>query len=46
MRNLWNEASFIDDNTLTVNMTRIKKKLQSIGLENCIETKKGLGYMI
>lgn len=46
MRSLWKEASFIDDNTLTVNMTRIKKKLQSIGLENYIETKKGLGYMI
>jgi DNA-binding response OmpR family regulator len=46
MRTLWKEASFIDDNTLTVNMTRIKKKLQSIGLENYIETKKGLGYMI
>lgn len=46
MRTLWKEASFIDENTLTVNMTRIKKKLQSIGLENYIETKKGLGYMI
>jgi DNA-binding response OmpR family regulator len=46
IRSLWKEASFVDDNTLTVNITRIKKKLQSIGLDNYIETKKGLGYMI
>jgi DNA-binding response OmpR family regulator len=46
IRNLWKEASFIDDNTLTVNMTRLKKKLGSLGLENYIETKKSLGYKI
>lgn len=46
MRSLWKEASFIDDNTLTVNMTRLRKKLHSLGLENYIETKKNLGYMI
>ena len=46
IRSLWKEESFIDDNTLTVNMTRIKKKLQNLGLDNMIETKKGLGYMI
>jgi len=46
IRSLWKEESFIDDNTLTVNMTRIKKKLQSLGLDNFIKTKKGLGYMI
>jgi Response regulators consisting of a CheY-like receiver domain and a winged-helix DNA-binding domain len=46
IRSLWKEASFIDDNTLTVNMTRIKKKLQCLGLEHYIETKKGLGYKI
>jgi DNA-binding response OmpR family regulator len=46
IRSLWKEESFIDDNTLTVNMTRIKKKLQSLGVNNFIETKKGLGYMI
>lgn len=46
IRSLWKEESFIDDNTLTVNMTRIKKKLQNLGLEHLIETKKGLGYMI
>jgi DNA-binding response OmpR family regulator len=46
IRSLWKEASFIDDNTLTVNMTRLRKKLLSLGLENYIETKKNLGYMI
>jgi DNA-binding response OmpR family regulator len=46
IRSLWKEESFIDDNTLTVNMTRIKKKLQGLGLDHFIETKKGLGYMI
>lgn len=46
MRHLWNEESFIDDNTLTVNMTRLRKKLNSLGLENYIETKKNLGYLL
>lgn len=46
MRSLWKEASFIDDNTLTVNMTRLRKKLNDLGLENYIETKKNLGYTI
>lgn len=46
MRSLWKDASFIDDNTLTVNITRLRKKLSDIGLENYIETKKNLGYMI
>lgn len=46
IRSLWKDASFIDDNTLTVNMTRIRKKLSDLGLENYIETKKNLGYMI
>lgn len=46
MRSLWKDASFIDDNTLTVNITRIRKKLSTLGLENYIKTKKNLGYMI
>jgi len=46
MRRLWKDASFIDDNTLTVNMTRLRKKLSDLGLENHIETKKNLGYML
>ena len=44
MKRLWESDSFIDDNTLTVNMTRLRKKLESIGLSNVIATQKGLGY--
>ena len=43
---LWESDSFIDDNTLTVNMTRLRKKLEEIGLSNFISTKKGVGYVI
>lgn len=46
MQCLWESDSFIDDNTLTVNMTRLRKKLASLGLENFITTKKGLGYIV
>lgn len=43
---LWESESFIDDNTLTVNMTRLRKKLEEAGLVDFILTKKGLGYVI
>lgn len=43
---LWQTDQFIDDNTLTVNMTRIRKKLEGIGLYNIIKTKKGWGYYV
>lgn len=46
MMQLWESDSFIDDNTLTVNMTRIRKKLKDIGLEEFILTRKGIGYLI
>ncbi|NLT48667.1 MAG: response regulator transcription factor [Clostridiales bacterium] len=46
MIHLWDSDSFIDDNTLTVNLTRIRKKLSQIGAEDYIETKKGIGYMV
>ena len=46
IRYLWESEDFIDDNTLTVNMTRLRKKLESIGLKGLIETKKGLGYLL
>lgn len=42
---LWDEGMFIDENTLTVNVTRIKNKLSDIGLNNVIVTKRGVGYM-
>ena len=43
---LWNSDLFIDDNTLSVNITRLRKKLDDIGFKNAIETKRGLGYML
>ncbi|WP_454052502.1 response regulator transcription factor [Clostridium sp. Marseille-Q7071] len=46
MRKLWEDESFVDDNTLTVNINRLRKKLSDIDLENFIETKKGQGYVI
>lgn len=46
MVKLWESDSFIDDNTLTVNMARLRKKLEEIGLAGFIVTKKGIGYMV
>ncbi len=46
MQHLWNSDQFINDNTLTVNMTRLRKKLSESGLDNYIKTKKGLGYLV
>lgn len=42
---LWDDMTFVDDNTLTVNMTRVKKKLNDLGIENVIVTKRGVGYI-
>lgn len=46
MTKLWESDSFIDDNTLTVNVARLRKKLESAGLDDFIKTKKGLGYIV
>ncbi len=46
MRSLWKDESFVDDNTLTVNINRLRKKLTELGKENFIATKKGEGYII
>ncbi|MBW9171241.1 response regulator transcription factor [Clostridium estertheticum] len=46
MRKLWESDSFIDDNTLTVNVTRLRRRLVDIGLKNFIKTKKGIGYIV
>ncbi len=46
MRSLWEDESFVDDNTLTVNITRLRKKLDELGKEQFITTKKGQGYII
>ena len=46
MERLWETDSFVDENTLTVNMARLRRKLEGIGLEDFIRTKKGMGYLI
>lgn len=46
MTRLWEDENFVDDNTLTVNVTRLRKKLEEIGLKDYIKTKKGIGYAI
>lgn len=45
IRKLWDDERFVNDNTLTVNVTRLRQKLAEIGLGEAIVTKKGLGYM-
>ena len=43
---LWDSESFIDDNTLTVNMTRLRNKLEELNLKELLETKRGQGYRL
>lgn len=43
---LWESDEFIDDNTLTVNVARLRKKLENAGMEGRIKTKKGIGYYL
>ena len=43
---LWDSQSFIDDNTLTVNIKRLRNKLEEIDLKDIIETKRGQGYLL
>ncbi|MGY3187484.1 OmpR family two-component system bacitracin resistance response regulator BceR [Lysinibacillus sp. TE18511] len=45
MRKLWDDERFVNDNTLSVNVNRLRAKLEDIGLQDVILTKKGLGYM-
>lgn len=45
MRKLWDDERFVNDNTLTVNVNRLRQRLEEIGLKDVIVTKKGLGYM-
>lgn len=46
MSDLWESEEFVDDNTLTVNITRIRKKLEECGQKDIIRTKRGEGYII
>lgn len=46
MEYLWDSAMFVNDNTLTVNITRIRNKIEEIGVKDFIKTKRGQGYMV
>ena len=46
MSYLWDSEMFVDDNTLTVNITRLRKKLEELGFNDVIETRRGWGYII
>jgi len=46
MTSLWNNEEFINDNALTVNISRLRTKLKNIGYENAIDTRKGIGYIL
>lgn len=46
MTDLWNNEEYINDNALTVNISRLRNKLSNLGYENIIETRKGLGYIL
>ena len=46
MEHLWESESYIDDNTLTVNITRLRNKLEELNLKQLLETKRGQGYIL
>lgn len=46
MKRLWDNDCFVDDNTLTVNVTRLRKTLEQLGMGELIHTRKGLGYCL
>jgi DNA-binding response OmpR family regulator len=46
LEKLWDEQAYVDENTLNVNMTRVRKKFESIGIKGAIETVRGAGYRL
>ena len=46
MTDLWNNDEYINENALTVNISRLRAKLLELGYDNIIETRKGIGYRI
>ena len=46
MEKLWQTDSFVDENTLSVNVGRLRKKLDAAGLRDFIETRFGVGYIV
>lgn len=45
IRALWDHEQFVSDNTLTVNVNRLRRKLEPLGLDGYVETKVGQGYI-
>jgi len=43
---MWNSDIFVDDNNLSVNVTRLRKKLEEVGMKETVETRRGLGYIL
>ena len=46
MMKLWQDDNYVEENTLTVNVTRLRKKLEDLGIDDFIKTKVGCGYII
>lgn len=46
MTELWNNEEYINDNALTVNISRLRSKFRELGIEDAIETRKGQGYIL
>ena len=46
MTELWNNDEYINDNALTVNISRLRSKLEELGEKDMIETRKGIGYIL
>ena len=46
MQRLWETDSFVDENTLSVNINRLRRRLEAAGIADFIRTKKGIGYLI
>ncbi|WP_159882309.1 response regulator transcription factor [Paenibacillus puerhi] len=46
MKQLWDDDLYVNENTLTVNMNRLRKKLEELGVYDFIQTKKGMGYLV
>ena len=46
LEKLWDDYTYVDDNTLSVNVTRVRKKLEEIGIKNALETVRGAGYRL
>ena len=46
LEKLWDDQTFVDENTLNVNMSRVRKKLQDLGINGAVETVRGSGYRL